>query len=184
MSGRADLPLSRLGVAQVAQLAKYFATQPAFDVVYASPLRRARDTAAACVSRAPEGVRLCPALQEIDCGTVDGLPIDIVQREFAPLWEENLAQSDDEFSWPGGESYAQLRERCLAAVQRICAAHPEQRVALVTHAGVISQLLGWLHGVRPACWEQFRPGNASITELLWKDATGELLRYDQHEHLS
>jgi alpha-ribazole phosphatase/probable phosphoglycerate mutase len=57
-------------------------------------------------------------------------------------------------------------------------------VLVVTHAGVISQILGALRGVRPARWEPLRPGNASLTSVTWQGDGGELLRFDDREHLS
>ena len=63
------------------------------------------------------------------------------------------------------------------------AAHPGQRVWVVTHAGVISQLL-CSSGISAASWEVFRPGNASITEVSWDGQAGTLLRFDDRSHLA
>jgi alpha-ribazole phosphatase/probable phosphoglycerate mutase len=54
---------------------------------------------------------------------------------------------------------------------------------VVTHAGVISQLLGFLQGIRAAAWEPFRPDNASLTKLEWHGESGALLSFNQRFHL-
>ncbi len=68
-------------------------------------------------------------------------------------------------------------------MRAIVARHPGRTVAVVTHSGIISQVLGAMHGLSPAAWEPFRPGNASITEVRWDDGGGTVLRFDDRAHL-
>jgi alpha-ribazole phosphatase/probable phosphoglycerate mutase len=178
MSGRSDTPLSDGGRRQVARLAARIAAGPPFDAIYTSPLSRAVETA-----RALGAARPCAALQEIDCGVVDGAPVDEVRSRHGELWAANLAQDDEDFRWPGGESYRELRRRCVAAIARLAARHRGGRVAVVTHAGVISQVIGAIHGRSAAAWEPFRPGNASLTVVDWGDDGGALVSFDDRAHL-
>ncbi|WP_437282163.1 histidine phosphatase family protein [Sorangium sp. So ce375] len=183
MSGWTDTPLDERGREEAETLGRRLAGGPAFDAVYASPLSRALETARIAAG-AWGPVRPHDGLREICCGDVDGHPIEEVKSRHAALWEAHLRQADDDFRWPGGESYRELRARCLAAIQAIAAAHPGQRVLVVTHAGVIGQILGALHGIPAACWEAFRSGNASLTSLSWQGDRGVLLRFDDREHIS
>jgi Histidine phosphatase superfamily (branch 1) len=96
----------------------------------------------------------------------------------APLWQRNLAHSDDEFRWPGGESYLEFRGRVLGVVQRLAAAHRGQRIAVVTHAGVISQVMGVLQGASPARWDLWRAANCSATEIRWRREAGTVVCFD------
>ncbi|WP_437692972.1 histidine phosphatase family protein [Sorangium sp. So ce176] len=182
MSGWTDTPLDAQGRHEAEALGRRLAAGPAFDAVYASPLSRAIETAQIAAG-AWGPVRPHDGLREISCGDVDGAPMEDVKARHAALWEANLRQDDDDFRWPGGESYRELRARCLAAVCSIAAAHPGQRVLVVTHAGVIGQILGALHGIPPARWEAFRPGNASLTAVSWQGERGVLLRFGDREHL-
>ncbi len=181
MSGWTDTSLSDRGRLQVACLALRISSEPA-SIVYASPLLRAQETARPVAAAAGAELRLEPDLREIHCGEVDGWPVEDVQRLHPALWEANQRQDDEDFRWPGGESYRELRERSLSAVRRIAAAHPGERVLVVTHAGVISQILGCLRGIGPACWERNRPENCSLTELDWEGATGRVVSYDDRGH--
>ena len=106
-----------------------------------------------------------------------------MQRRYPRPWRRNLAQTDQAFCGPGGESYRAFRARCLAAIRQIAAAHPGQRVLVVTHAGVITQVVGALAGTSAARWGAFRTANANITELRWWGVGGTVMRFDARDHL-
>jgi alpha-ribazole phosphatase/probable phosphoglycerate mutase len=129
-------------------------------------------------------MRLLKSLAEIDCGEVDGMLMREVQARFPTLWQRNLAQAEEDFQWPGGESYRRLRRRVLRVIRLIAERHKGERVLLVTHAGFISSLLGFLAGTNPAEWSKFRPGNASITEVVWNGRGGDLIAFDDRSHLN
>ena len=178
MAGCTDVPLSPRGRLQIKRLRSRLANAAGFDAIYSSPLSRASETAQVLADAGLGPLRLCPALREINCGEVDGLPLREVQNAFPELWRENVRQVRADFRWPGGESYREFRERCLSAIQAIAAEHRSGRVAIVTHAGVISQVIGSIHGLSPARWETFRPGNARISELIWSGARGAVVSFD------
>jgi broad specificity phosphatase PhoE len=183
MSGWTNFPLSELGRRQAECLSRRLAEAPPVSALYASPLQRASDTARALTSLGKREIRYLEDLREIGCGEVDGWPVSRVRERYPDLWEVNLRQEDPDFRWPGGESYRELRDRSLAALNRIAAAHPGERVAVVTHAGVLSQAIGWLHGTSPAEWSRFRPGNCSLTEVEWAAGCGTVLVFDDRSHL-
>jgi broad specificity phosphatase PhoE len=183
MAGCTDVPLSPRGRLQLEQLQAHLARTRAFDAIYSSPLSRASETAQVLADAGLGPLRLCPALKEINCGEVDGLPVREVQSTFPELWRENMRQVRPDFRWPGGESYREFRERCIAAVQSIAADHPSGCVAIVTHAGVINQIMGSIHGLSPARWEPFRPGNASVSELIWQGSRALVVSFDCRLHL-
>lgn len=179
MGGWTDLPLTEQGANQARALAAWLAREPPPSVVYSSPSKRALQTAAVLAQNVTGAtVMLEPDVREIGCGTVDGWPIDSVEESFPCEWATNLRQVDPDFRWPGGESYREFRARVLATFQRIARCYPAQRVLVVTHAGVISQLIGWIRGESPARWEAFRPRNASVTEVRWQGERTELVRFD------
>jgi broad specificity phosphatase PhoE len=153
------------------------------ESIYSSPLRRAADTARAIAESTGLSVVPMPQLKEIGCGEIEGQPIELVRQKYRTYWEANLRQEDPDFHWPGGESYREFRARCLTGIAHIAAGHHAQRVAVVTHAGVICQLIGHVRDTSPAQWEAFRPGTASVTVLEWKDGCGTLLVFDDRAHL-
>jgi broad specificity phosphatase PhoE len=172
-----DPPLSSIGEKQVAQLQDTL-RHSRFAAVYSSDLVRARQTAVAAANEI-NAVRYLRSLREIHCGDCEGVPIAEVQKCDPDLWCRNLAQNDPDFRWPGGESYRSFRSRVITAITGIASRHPGEKVAIVTHAGVVSQLLGLLHG-QPACvWESHRPGNASLTRIGVTHGRADVLSFDE-----
>jgi broad specificity phosphatase PhoE len=179
MGGWTDLPLTERGSREVSALASRLLEEPLPSAIVSSPLQRAVQTAALVGERlSVEPLVLDPALREIGCGQVDGWPVRRVQERYPDAWANNSNQTDPDFRWPGGESYREFRERVLGAMAAIARRHPAQRVLVVTHAGVISQLIGWVRGDNPARWDAFRPRNATVTELRWSETSGEVVRFD------
>jgi broad specificity phosphatase PhoE len=177
--------LSPLGQEQVRRLCTALSGRQAIHVLYASPLRRAYATAAALGSTLGVPVFARGDLREIGCGEVDGWPIREVQARHPETWARNLAQKDDAFRWPGGESYREFRARALRAIGRIVTRHPGRRALIVTHAGVISQVMGAIHGASAACWSAYRAGNASVTTIrvLGAGERLQVLSFDGRAHL-
>ena len=128
--GRADSPLSLLGIAQAQWAAKVL--EP-FDVVVTSDLARARDTGAivADALRAPSFAE--PDLAERDVGEWTGLSFDEIEAG----WPGALARGDHPNGWESDEAVA---DRAIGALQRIAKAHPGERVFVVTHGGLIRSL--------------------------------------------
>jgi broad specificity phosphatase PhoE len=183
LCGWFDPPLSRRGWAQVHSLCARLERAPAPTALYTSPLCRALSMARVIGSRVGLVPRPLGLVREIHCGRLEGMLLRDVQGRYPFHWATNLRQADDGFHWPGGESYRDFRRRVLSAVDFIAARHPGQRVIVVTHAGVIGQIVGALNGTRAACWEAFRPDNASLSVVEWADGTGKVRTFDDHDHL-
>jgi len=167
LCGWLDLPLSPAGRRQLEPL--HAGPGPARpDALYSSSLLRARATADALGHAWNLPCIFVPALREIGCGELEGVSIAELRVNHSDLWSRNLAQSDDDFAWPSGESYRGFRERIRAALTRIAARHPRGRVSIVTHTGAITQVMGLLHGDRPAAWEHHRAAPFSATEIEWR----------------
>jgi broad specificity phosphatase PhoE len=117
LQGHTDRPLSDYGRDQARQLADDLATE-AFDVIYASDLARARETAEIVAERLDVPVNVDPDLREKNWGTWEGLT--------------STERLDVELV---GESTEEHTRRMLAALGRIAARHPRGRVLVVTHGG-------------------------------------------------
>lgn len=173
LCGSSDVPLSTRGLAQLADVQPGSNIPAPPSALYCSPLRRAAETAGALGRAWNIDAVVDREIGEIHCGDFEGLPIEWVQRQHPITWHRNAAQEDDGFGWPGGETYAQFRERVVSALGRIAAGHRGERVAIVTHSGVIAQVLGILSGRRAAVWEKDRPDPFSFTDIVWNN-TGPL----------
>ena len=129
--GWTDTPLSAEGLVQ-AEAAPRELKEHAFAAVFASPLRRACDTAAAIA--APHGldVETDPTFKELGFGQWEGLTLDEARARDTALYD-GWAKTPHLVSPPGGESLVQARERVLAGLERLRAGHPDAVVCLVAH---------------------------------------------------
>lgn len=99
------------------------------------------------------------------------MSFDHVQRHFPDIWARNETQEDEHFCWPGGETYLAFRARVMAGLASLVQAHAGARVALVTHAGVVSQVMGAMRGRSAALWSLDRPAPLTATEIAWDGTT-------------
>ena len=182
MYGGFDAPLSVVGHATLAALQARTPAAPPPAALYTSSHSRARELAGILGRAWHLAPRYASALGEIHYGRIEGMRVEDVRRVYPAAWARHEAQLDDHFRWPEGESFSAFRARVLACLSSIAARHPGGRVAVVTHPGVVSQVLGRLKDRPPAAWDSDRPAPLSATEVTW-DATGprDLLRFSDPE---
>ncbi len=138
---KVDASLNEAGRRQADALARRFADER-LDAVYASTLRRARETASAVAAKHPGvPVRHLHDLEEMSWGDYEGRPFDERVRAMYERMEA-LWQAGD-FSRPvtGGESIAEVQARGLKALDHILARHPGETVLVVAHGRFIRVLL-------------------------------------------
>jgi probable phosphoglycerate mutase len=169
LCGSFDVPVSPDGHAALETLVRQPAARPAPDALFTSTLRRAQDVAAALGRVWRLEPQPAEWAREIHCGEVEGMPLEHVRRRFPDLWARNEAQQDDTFAWPGGESYRDFRARIIDGLTATIETHPGGRIAIVTHAGVISQILGVIRNRPAAAWEPDRPQPLTATEIAWQN---------------
>jgi probable phosphoglycerate mutase len=138
MQGRADIPLSDAGRAQVA--AWQLPAAIAEAKVVASPLARALETARLLTAGEP---RVEPDLIEMDWGAWEGRTFDELRAELGPVYALSESLGVD-YRPPGGESPRDVQVR----VERWFAGLPEGEgpVVAVTHQGVLRALVAKLTG--------------------------------------
>ena len=140
--GRTPLDLSEAGREQAARAAASLAGC-GFARLCSSPARRAVDTLRPLAERLHLEPELMPGLDEIDMGEWDGLPFDEI-RERDPGAYAERGRAFAAFRPPGGESFADVAQRAMAALLSLAAG--PQPVLAVTHAGVIRAALCRLTG--------------------------------------
>ena len=135
--GRLDVPLSAAGRAQAATIAETL-RGARLDAIFASPMRRAIDTAAPLAQARGLEVVEHKGLRELDFGALEGLTFDEIARERPELYEAWMT-NPTETRFPDGESFGELRERALAAAADIRCGH--EHAAIVAHGGVTRAIL-------------------------------------------
>ena len=179
--GWTDTPLSPEGLVQAEAAAREL-REHTFAAVYASPLRRALDTAAAIA--APHGldVETDPAFKELAFGAWEGLTLDEARARDAALYE-GWAKTPHLCSPPGGENLAQARERVLAGLERLRAGHTEATVCLVAHGIPVRILILEALGLPLERIWSLHSAPTGISELEFRDDWTALHRMNTLVHL-
>jgi probable phosphoglycerate mutase len=179
--GHVNVGLNAIGLEQARRLAARLCTEQA-GALYASDLLRARQTAEPIAA----GLALQPVpesgLREQNFGRVDGMRVDDIQREHPDAWAGWLRFEED-FCMPDGESTRAFHQRVMQAVQRVIAAHPDEKVVIVTHGGVLDMIyrtamsLG-LNGPR-----QSDIPNAGVNRIRVRNGALEIVDWADIRHL-
>jgi broad specificity phosphatase PhoE len=141
--GHADPPLNHFGRQQASELAETLANEE-FAAVYSSPLRRALETAQAVAE--PHDLTTVPVegLREVDVGSWQALTRDEVEQRFP---EQFHCWLDYGHGWDDGETYEEMGDRVLAALEELAVHHEGERIVAVTHGGPIRAALARAEGI-------------------------------------
>ena len=179
MDGHGDPALDPFGEAQAELLGERLATE-AISAIYVTTLQRTHQTAAPLAAALGLTPFVEPELREIFLGDWEGGVLRQKAAENDPVYVQVQEQQD----WgliPGAESFVALQDRCVAAIGRIHAAHPDQRVAVVVHGGVIGALCAHATGSRPFAFNG--ADNGSIHHLVVTGTEWKLRCYNDTAHL-
>lgn len=181
--GSQDAPLTARGQIQVQATAQFFAkwvvTHPV-DAFYVSPLARAQSTAAGIAEAIGLQPEIEPRLSEFHLGDWEGRSFAEL-RDAEDLWGKWAV--DPRFAPPNGESPHTFYLRAVAAMDEIAARHPGQSVIVVTHGGLIANVLaGWL-GKDSAEWRKWEAHNCAITMIERSEEGWTALSVNDISHL-
>lgn len=166
LQGITDIPLNETGIEQAIEAAEVLAGTK-WDVVIASPLSRARDTA----------LIVGPAVGHEEIGIEDRL----LERSFGEAEGLNHAEWKEQFpdpnQVPGGESLDELRVRSNDLLDFIVDQYAGKRVLAVSHGALIRKLVRIVsNGDLPREGERF--ANASLFVFEHSDGKWTVKSYD------
>jgi probable phosphoglycerate mutase len=138
-----DVPLSSLGENQSDALGKWFSEMPMrADAIFASPYRRARDTAlrilqAGGVAGNLDSVMLDERLREKEFGILDGLTKTGIEIDFPQQAAYRALLGKFYHRPPGGESWCDVILRLRSMLDTLALHYAGKRVLIVTHQVVV-----------------------------------------------
>ena len=181
LQGWQDIPLNALGRRQAASLGAALAHEGLAAVV-ASDLQRAWQTGQALATALGLPLQAEPGLRERRFGHLEGL----THAEIEAQWPDEARRwrnREPGFTPAGGESLLDFQARCLAALERVAAAHAGQAVALVCHGGVVDLLHRAATRVPLDLPRTWALGNAAINRLLHTPQGLALVGWNDTAHL-
>jgi len=134
-----DPPLTGRGREQAVKAAGRLAGS-GIEVVYTSPLSRARETAEIIAGSLGCDLVVEEEFSEIDVGEAEGLTLSEVERKFGPELSMLLEKKEDA-GFPGGETIGMFRRRASSAWRKLAEGRDSDVVACVSHGWMINALL-------------------------------------------
>jgi uncharacterized phosphatase len=164
LQGSTDIPLNDTGRAQ-ALLAASTLNREDWDVILASPLSRAKDTADIVALELGMNVVVVPELIERSFGVAEGLD----HASWRKLYESHVVIE-------GLESLEDLRTRTVQLLDLIANEYSGKRVLAVSHGAFIRKVLNIVtNGALPR--EGERLSNASLNRFMHADGTWTITEY-------
>jgi probable phosphomutase (TIGR03848 family) len=151
--------LSDDGRKQAAALADRLADLPV-TAVYASPMERTTQTAAAVAQRHTLPVRELPGALEADYGEWTGGNLSELAK--TELWK-TVQRAPSRARFPGGESLAEMQARIVRCLEDVVAQHQGEIVVVVSHADPIKAAIAHYTGVHLDLFQRIVVSPASVT---------------------
>jgi probable phosphomutase (TIGR03848 family) len=160
LSGRTPgIDLSDKGREQAAALGERLAKLP-ISVVYASPIERTTQTAAAVAGHHGLEVQALPGVLEADYGEWTGGKIaDLAKTD---LWK-TVQRAPSRARFPDGESLAEMQTRMVVALEEVITRHRGELVVVVSHADPIKAAIAHYTGVHLDLFQRIVVSPASVT---------------------
>jgi 2,3-bisphosphoglycerate-dependent phosphoglycerate mutase len=178
--GRADFPLTELGIQQAKKMAKFVAEKYPPDIILSSPLKRANSTALILQEELKCELLIDNDLMEFNNGVLAGL-----SREEASI-KYPLPKNGRPAHVPieDGESELDFRFRAERIFHKIIFDYQHyQRVAIVSHGGLISNLIKAFLSQPNNKRFTFATGDTGIHLLEIKDSLRLVKFLNKQEHL-
>lgn len=134
----------------------------ALDAVYSSPMERAQETAAPTV--AGQGLQLLADANLIECDFGQWTGAQLTELNKLPEWKQ-VQSSPSTFRFPEGESFREMQDRMVNAVEDIAKLHPGKVVAAFSHADTIKAAVANFVGTPLDSFQKIHIDTASISAV-------------------
>ena len=150
------------------------------SAIYASPLERAVETAQAIGICQKLEVQIRPELGELGTGEWTGKLVRELEK--TDIWKQVQA-TPSEVRIPGGESFTEMQKRMVGAIDAIVAAHPNQVVAVVSHADPLKSAIAHYLSMDLNQFQRIAIGPASVTVFFFDEHNPVLFRLNDSAKL-
>lgn len=134
--------------------------------VYASPLERARETAAPIARRLGLKVVVDRGLLECDFGDWTGGNLKALAK--TPEWKA-VQRYPSGFRFPNGESFREMQSRIVEALGRLADKHRGETIVCVSHADPIKAAVADALGTHLDLFQRIVISPCSITTIVYGD---------------
>jgi probable phosphomutase (TIGR03848 family) len=165
LPGRAKgLHLSDTGRHQADDVASRLAVLQGIDALYASPLERARETAAPTAKALGLSVRTHRGLLECDFGDWTGRTLRSLMK--LPEWG-TVQRYPSGFRFPNGESFSEMQTRMASTVAELVETHRGGLVVCFSHADPIKAAVAHAMGTHLDLFQRIVISTCSVTAIAY-----------------
>ena len=165
LPGRATgLHLSDTGRQQAERAAERLKVLTKVDAIYASPLERAKETAAPIAKALGLRTSIDKGLLECDFGDWTGGELKKLMKK--PEWS-TVQRAPSTFRFPNGESFTEMQTRMVGAVDRLRAEHRGGVVVCVSHADPIKAVLAHAMGTHLDLFQRIVVSTCSVSAVAY-----------------
>lgn len=176
-----NLGLSDVGRQQAERTANFLA-QRKLTAIYGSPLRRSQETARIIARPHGLNVQTLEQIIEVDVGHWEGRSwIDIEKDD--PEYYQRYMNDPGSVPYAGGESFQNVQDRALPALQRVMEENPAGRIVVVAHNIVNRAYLAALLTLPVAKARMISQDNCGINIVWHKDGQMKLRTTNATFHL-
>jgi broad specificity phosphatase PhoE len=180
--GRLDPPLNDRGRLQ-AEAAGTALRDVRLSRIYSSPLRRARETAAAIAEATGAEITSSEKLIDIDFGDWQGKRLVEVEAEYSAEYGKWL-NSPAAAEIPGGENLRLVQSRAMDALRDIASSHAEGSIALVSHRVTLKTMVLGILDVDLGRFRNIRLNTACFSIIEAENGELSLVRMNDTHHLT
>ncbi len=176
----AGVHLNDEGRAQAKALGDRLAQLPLAQI-YASPIERTLETAAAIAEHHPKlQVKVAPEIGEVRYGAWEGMAIKDLQAR--KMWQV-VQEYPSRASFPEGETMRAVQARIVNALESLAQKHPDDMIALVFHADLIKMALAHFLGMHLDVFQRIVISPASISTLSLSHSRPYIIGMNDIAHL-
>ncbi|WP_051620431.1 histidine phosphatase family protein [Paenibacillus sp. UNC451MF] len=162
--GRTDIPLSDVGVEQAKQVALFLKGVP-IDVMYASTMIRAKETAEPIASVKGLHVKTDRRIIEIDFGLWEGLTAREIRTQYPQPWKQWHQAPESYPAGITGENADAVFRRMTHFFRDIEARYPHEHVLVVGHSVSIRIYLAGIMSMPMLAYRRLVHSNTGISVL-------------------
>jgi probable phosphomutase (TIGR03848 family) len=165
LPGRAPgLHLADSGRQQAERAAARIAEIDKVDAIYASPLERARETAAPIAKALGLRTHIERGLLECDFGEWTGAELSKLMK--LPEWT-TVQRAPSTFRFPGGESFSEMQHRIVSTIDKLRAAHTGGTIVCVSHADPIKAAVAHALGTHLDLFQRIVISTCAVSVLVF-----------------
>jgi probable phosphoglycerate mutase len=180
--GRAELPLTPLGLRQAEAVATRIHRSWQLDALYCSPMGRCVATATAIGSLFGLSPVALSGLNDIHYGQWQGLSPEEAEKNW-PDAVQTWFQRPDWAAIPDGENLHDVLARCAAALREIIQRHAGTTVALVGHDSVNRVILLHILGLPLSRYRHIDQSPCALNEIDYVENDFYIRSINQTDHL-